>query len=131
MLTKRILRALLPVALLPLAACATGGSEATPSAEEVVVQVENNIRPYRDVTVRILTPSGLRQLLGSATPGRTTALRYRGNIVQDNYRLVAQVQEGEEITSQPFIMFPGARVVWTLPQNGLTVYPPEEEGGER
>jgi hypothetical protein len=30
--------------------------------------------------------------------------------------------------SPPFVPFPGARVVWTLPQNGLVVYPPEGEG---
>lgn len=127
----RILRVLMLVALPLLAACAAGGGQATPSGDEVVVQVENNIRPYRDVTVRIVTPTGLRQLLGSANPGRTTTLRYRGSIIQDNYRLVAQIQEGEEIISQPFVPFPGARVVWSLPQNGLSVYAPEEEGQGR
>jgi hypothetical protein len=125
----RVLRMLMLVALLPLAACATGGGQATPSGDEFVVEVENNIRPFRDVTVRIVTPTGLRQLLGSANPGRTTTLRYRGSLIQDNYRLIAQIQEGEEITSQPFIPVPGARVVWSLPQNGLSVYAPDQGEG--
>ncbi len=127
----RIPRVLMLVALLPLAACATGGVQATPSGDEFVVQVENNIRPFRDVTVRIVTPTGLRQLLGSASPGRTTDLRYRGGLIQDNYRLHATIQEGEEVLSQPFIPFAGARIVWTLPQNGLTIYRPDEEREQR
>jgi hypothetical protein len=128
---KRLtLRSLLSVALLPLAACATGGGQATPAGDEVTVEVENNYRPMRDATVRLITPTGARQLLGSASPGRMTALRYRGNIVAGDYRLEAAGREGE-VVSQPFVLFPGARVVWSLPQNSLTVYPPEDEGGER
>lgn len=125
------LRSLLSVALLPLAACATGGGQATPAGDEVTVEVENNFRPMRDITIRLISPTGARQLLGSASPSRSTALRYRGSIIAGNYRLHAAGHESEEVISQPFVLFPGARVVWSLPQNAITVYPPEDEGGER
>jgi hypothetical protein len=128
---RMTLRSLLSVALLPLAACATGGGQATPAGDEVIVEVQNNFRPMRDATVRIISPTGARQLLGSASPGGSTVLRYRGNIVSGDYRLQASRRDGDEVTSEPFVLFPGAHVVWSLPQNSIAVYPPEVEGGRR
>jgi hypothetical protein len=60
------LRSLLSVALLPLAACATGGGQAAPAGDEVIVVVENNFRPMRDITIRLISPTGARNMLGSA-----------------------------------------------------------------
>jgi hypothetical protein len=96
----------------------------------VTVTVENRINPRTDITVRILTPTGQRAVLGSVGPGRTQDLTYRGEIYQGgSYRLEVTGVGGQDFTSQPFVLFPGARVAWQLPMNSLNIYPPEGEGG--
>ena len=130
-----VLVALLPVALLPLAACASGGGggaspEEGGTSASVTVTVENRINPRTDVTVRMLTPTGQRVVLGSVGPGRTQNLTYRGNIIEGNsYQLEVVGARGQDYTSQPFVIFPGARIAWQLPLNSLNVFPPEGEGG--
>ncbi|MGD2217275.1 MAG: hypothetical protein PVJ64_10970 [Gemmatimonadales bacterium] len=122
-------RALLPVALLSLAACATGSGDVSPS-EEVTVTVENNLHPRTTLTVRIITPTGLSQLLGSVPAGGTETLRYRGRIYYDAYQLVAKTQDGQDIPSLPFNIFPGARVSWSLSHNSISVFEGERDEGQ-
>ncbi len=69
-----------------------------------------------------MTPTGLLQVLGSVPPGGSRTLRYDRRLYQDFYQLVAETARGESFSSQPFIMFPGARVNWSLPTNSLNVF---------
>ncbi|MGD2155010.1 MAG: hypothetical protein PVG79_17225, partial [Gemmatimonadales bacterium] len=132
-MNRKPLRTLLLVALLPLgAACASGGGGgASPAgeADEVFFTVENRINPRVEITVRLLTPTGGRVLLGSVRPAGTTTLRYRGTIDRSNYQLEGQTPSGDAFTSQPMTILPGARVVWALPANGITIHAPEGGGG--
>lgn len=132
-MNRKPLRTLLLVALLPLgAACASGGGGgASPAgeADEVFFTVENRIIPRVEITVRLLTPTGGRVLLGSVRPGGTTTLRYRGTIDRSNYQLEGQTPAGDAFASQPITIFPGAQVVWTLPANGVTIH--GLEGGDQ
>ncbi len=81
--------------------------------------------PRTDLTVRLITPTGQSQVLGSVLPGGSGTLRYRGRVYPDFYRLLATTARGDDIASQPFNIFRGAQVTWSLPQNSVSVYPRE------
>jgi hypothetical protein len=130
-LLRKPLITLLLVALLPLVACSSssgGGASPAGAADEVSITVENRINPRVELTVRLITPSAQRLVLGSVRPGGTSTLSYRGTLERTEYRIEAESSRGNQLTSQPFVLFPGARVVWSLPQNSVAVYPPE--GGD-
>jgi hypothetical protein len=107
-----------PAALLLLAACAAGGRA---RAGAVEVEVRNDMLPRADLTVRVVSDGGFRQLLGGVAPGATRTLRFQEPLYTGRYRLVGQRADGTEVTSLPFSLFAGARVTWTVRENRLSV----------
>lgn len=121
---KRVqaIRRLVPAALLLVAACAAGRGAAAGAVE---VEVRNDMLPRADLTVRVISEGGFRQLLGGVAPGATRTLRFREPSYPGRYRLVGQRPDGTEVTSLPFTLFAGAHVTWTVRDNQLSV----ERGG--
>lgn len=115
-------RASLPVALLLVAACAAGSRPApaknlTPAP--VIVSVRNDLVPRTSITVRIVSASGTRTILGIVPPGATRELRFDEPFLESTYRLIADTVEGSEVSSRAFELFPQATVHWRLSNNTL------------
>jgi hypothetical protein len=111
----------LPVALLLLAACAAGSRRARPPHEDVLVTVENDLVVRSEVTLRLVSSTGARTLLGVVPAGRRTEFRYAESSFAGTYRLVAQPGIGEDFSSPAFALHPGARIHWALTVNVVTV----------
>jgi hypothetical protein len=118
---------LLPVALLLIAACATGSRSSTDDesgpANVILVEIENDLARRSSVTVRIISPSGQR-VLGTVGPGRTVTLRYQESYVEPSYRLIARLDDGSEKRSREFQLFSGALVRWRLSNDRLSLQRP-------
>jgi hypothetical protein len=112
---------LLPVALLLLAACAAGSRRARPPHEDVLVTVANDLVFRSEVTVRLVSSTGARTLLGVIPAGRTTTFRFEESAFAGAYRLVAQPATGRDLSSPAFTLHPGDRIHWTLQVNVVTV----------
>ena len=118
MCTARIL----PVVALLLVACATGRTSPAsdePTEQDVLVEVRNDLTPRTSVTIRIVSASGTRSVLGTVSPGRTTTLRFREPYFEATYRLVADPVDAEDIRSRTFELFPNSTVEWRLSNNTL------------
>lgn len=109
------------LAPLLLAACASGGGSRQVLSQTAEVTVENDLRPAREVTVRLSSTSGTRRILGSVPPGGTRSLTVDEPGFSGQYRLIAQGADGDEVQSRQFTLFPGAQVRWTLFSNTLSV----------
>lgn len=83
--------------------------------------VENNLNPPQEVTVRMVEPNGSRNILGSLGPGRSRTYELREPSFSGDYALMAELGSGETVVSRSFVLFPEARVHWTLRSNQLTV----------
>ncbi len=113
---------LLPVAL--LAACATGSSvreSVDPEPGVVPVGITNDLRPRTAITVRIISSSGKRTVLGIVSPGSTKTLRFEESFLESTYQLRAETTEGRHVTSRRFEIFANAAVHWTLSRNIIEV----------
>ena len=116
------IRARLPVALLLALGCATGGDgESSGARSEVEFEVENDLVPRAPVTVRLLASDRGTITLGGVSAGQTRTFRHDEALLAGNYRLTAQVPQGETLDSQPFTLSPNSHVFWSLNQNDLTV----------
>jgi hypothetical protein len=113
----------LPLAVLAVAAChkqqRKGDMIMSPT---VSVEVTNNFTPPDQVTVFILTDSGQRQLLGTASPGRTLKFSYQPGNASSKFTLLAQRSGGGNITSQQFTCVDAVRIGWDLRSNLVQVY---------
>lgn len=119
----RVVRGL-PVALL-LAACATGGGPARRvQGEEVRVEVHNDLVPQGPITVRMVTSTGRRVILGEVGPGQIRTLSYAEPNLGGSHRLVAEPNSGAALVSQAFTLVPQARVIWTLRNNLIRIADP-------
>lgn len=87
----------------------------------VAVTVENNLVPFRSVTVRLVSATGIRSRLGEVRPRRTSTLRFDGMVSAGNYALIAETSTGGQIISRGFGLFPGANVAWDLRNNTVVV----------
>lgn len=121
--TKRVRPfVVVPVALLLCAACAAGaGRGRGAQSPEVIFQVHNDLNPPRALTVRLISQTGTRALLGSLTPGQTRSFRYRDAAYHGQYRLVAEGAAGGDVASTSFVLTPGTRVVWTVQTNSIRI----------
>ena len=114
------LRFVLPVALLLLAACATGGGAERPS-HQIVVEVSNDLVPRRAVTVQMLASDRISRTLGTVGAGETRRFSFRERLLGGAYRMTARIDQGNEMVSAEFALFPNAQVFWELRRNDLTV----------
>lgn len=120
-MTSLPVRLLLLTATLLLAACVAAGRSRQAVEDQVSIRIENNLRPESEVTVRLISTSGTRRVLGSVSPHTTRTLEYAESPFSGSYRLTAQSADGREVSSQAFALFGGARVVWELFNNTLNV----------
>ncbi len=113
-------RTLLPlVAAALLASCATGGWKPSErvTGEEAVVEVHNDLSPPREITVRVLSSTGQRVLIGTVPAGRTRTLRFQASGFNGQYRLAGESMGGSTVTSSYFTLSAGDRLVWTVGPN--------------
>ena len=116
------IRLLLPVATLLLAAaCAAGSSSRQVRGESVTVIVTNNLRPQSEVTVRLTSSQGVRQVLGTVPPNGTRRLQFEERSFSGTYQLSAESPDGTSVVSRSFPLFAGAEVEWALFSNSLNV----------
>lgn len=124
-MTKQYLGAWLSVALLAGTACASGGQ--VPSSDEalasqvILVEVQNNLARRQSVTVRVFRRSGGVTTLGTVAPGRTQTLRFEEPSLESAYVLHASLDDGSEIESREFSLYPSSTVRWRLSNNTLSV----------
>ena len=115
----------LSVALLVVTACASGGQ--VPDADEpltsqvVLIEVKNNLAIRQSVTVRITRRSGGVSTLGSVGPGRTQTLRFEETHLESAYILHARKDDGTEVVSREFSLYPNSFVRWRLSSNLVSV----------
>lgn len=120
--TARVALALLVATL--FTACAAGGGGRRAADEVVSVRVHNDLRPASEVTVRMISDAGVRQILGSISPQDTRTLQFAQGPFAGTYQLVARAADGREVTSRTFALVPFARVDWSLFTNSLNVGKP-------
>lgn len=114
-------RLIAPAALpLLVAACASGARGRT-SASDVLVEVTNDLVPPTAVTVRVVSSSGRRSVVGGVAPSETRTLRYSESSYPGRFTLLADPSTGREVSSASFALFAGAHVVWSLRTNTLNV----------
>src|SRR5688500_17965348 len=108
-------RAFVLVATLLLAACATrareGGSQ---SGELAAISIINDLRPHSVVTVRIISSSGVRRILGSVPPQGSRGFTYDETSFAGQYQLTAEAADGRLVESRQLSIFLGAEVRWSL-----------------
>ncbi len=119
---------LLPVVVLTLAGCASGGSQEEAGDVDpaltggITVQVQNRINPPVSLTIFLRNARIGQRTLGSVSPNRTRSFNVDMEIFgSDEFNMVAQPPGGSEIVSTPFRISPGVTVNWRLPENGITV----------
>lgn len=116
--------AMLLLALLAAAGCASGsggwrGAD-TDVVEEgaVAVTVNNNLVPPATLTIYIVSDTGTRRRLGAVSPSRTETFSFESSIATATYRLVAEVDAGRDIASNPFTLTnTTAGLTWNLQAN--------------
>lgn len=123
---RRTIGVWLSVALPLTAACASGGQ--TPgdtgdlsSQQVVLVEVQNNLASRQSVTVRIFAQSGGVATLGTVAPGRTVTLRFEESYLESFYALHARQDDGQEVISREFSLYPNSLVRWRLSNNTVSV----------
>lgn len=97
-------------------ACAAGTRQRGVAADEVIVEVVNDLVPGRAITVRLHSSLRGRALLGSVSPMQTARLRYRSPSLSGQFRLEAE-GAGGDMFSDYFSLAPGEQVVWSLRNN--------------
>jgi hypothetical protein len=122
---KKYMGAWLSVALLVVTACASGGQvpdtgEALGS-QVILIEVQNNLAIRQSVTVRVARRSGGVSTLGSVAPGRTQTLRFEESNLESAYVLHAQKDDGTEVVSREFSLYPNSFVRWRLSNNTVSV----------
>lgn len=118
---SRLVRGGALVALLLTAACASGGTRTNRQERAVAhVQVENNVLPPRGATIRVVSVSGPRAILGVVSAGRTTGFSYDQAGFQGMYFLLAEVDGGASVRSRNIALRDGSRLRWELQTNSLT-----------
>jgi hypothetical protein len=110
----------LPVALSLLAACATGDGTERP-AHQIVVEVVNDLVPPRPVTVQMLASERVTRTFGTVGAGETRRFSFRERLLGGAYRMTARIDQGNEMISAEFALFPNAQIFWELRRNDLTV----------
>lgn len=118
-----VTRSLGPVALLFLAACATGRTADLRQrvADTVLVEVHNDLTPPADLTVRMISGNGIVTVLGGVGPNRIVLLQFRDAGLSGTYRLRADASGDRSVESREFTLFQNALVVWSLQDNTITV----------
>lgn len=112
----------LAVALLPACASAGGGMEGAEAASAgASVRVVNNLIPPAPLTIRAVPQTGVRQLVGNVSPGRTVVLDWNVTRVAGEYRLLAETTGGRDIVSRPFFFDGSGTVEWTLQGNTIRI----------
>jgi len=109
------------VLLVNLAACASRALQPVVMTDRIAVTVRNTLQPPSSLTVSVVAEGGSRRTIGSVGTGQTETLTFPVNEAAARYRLVAEMPNGEEITSQPFTPVPGGSVTWDLTLNTVTV----------
>jgi hypothetical protein len=115
----------LSLVLLVGGGCASGGR--VPDAEEglvtqvVSIEVRNNLVQRQSVTVRIARQSGGVSTLGTVGPSRTATLRFEESFFESFYVLHARLDDGSEIVSREFSLYPNSQVQWRLSNNTISV----------
>ncbi len=107
---------------LGLAACASTGGGAGGEVEEGVeatgdqisVQVTNDRVPGRTVVVWMVPQTGSRRRLGSVPPNATRNFKFSPRARDIDHRLVAEIEAGGSMTSDPFTLVGVSGVSWTL-----------------
>ncbi|MEJ2216249.1 MAG: hypothetical protein P8099_06500 [Gemmatimonadota bacterium] len=120
---RHVTRTLGPVALLLLAACATGRKAGNrhPGQDIVLVEVHNDLTPPADLTVRMISGNGITTVLGGVGPNRIVVLQFRDPGLTGEYRLRADGSGNRSVESRDFTLFQNALVVWSLQDNTITV----------
>lgn len=107
-----------------LQACAAGGASRAGEEEFARVRVRNDLRPAAEVTVRLISEAGVRQILGSLPPQSTRILQIDEGPFAGSFQLVAQASDGREVRSRSFVLAPFGRIGWSLFSNSLSVESP-------
>lgn len=115
MRSTRTAFALLLVFSTACASAVRGGN----GSEAVFLEVRNDLVPPRAVTIRIMSSSGTRRLVGAVSPGQTRVFRIREPNFVGTYRLVAELDGGGQVISPPASFSPDESIVWTLRSNLL------------
>lgn len=118
----RLALLLMPLLLTSLS-CASRGELEDRDTESgtVIVVVDNDLQPSSAVSVWLLPESTRQVLLGSVGPGQRVELEYRLGQPVNNYRLRARPIGGDDIVSNSFSLYGGARVHWGLRSNVAVV----------
>jgi hypothetical protein len=111
---------LLPVLMLAAAtACTSQGRRADAAAEagidadQVVITVHNNRRPFREVTVLVFPRTAVsEQTLGTVPPGETRSFAYRGS-AGSHYLLARRPNWSPVARSRSFTMPERGHVEWS------------------
>jgi len=106
----------LPVAL--SWGCSTG-HRAGPDPGWVRIEVRNDLVPANAVVVH-LVGDGRRLLLGDVPPAQQRELQVRQTAYRGRYTLEARTRSSTAVTSQPFVLRKGDRLVWVLRSNLVT-----------
>lgn len=123
-------RWLLAVLLLIVAACAAGTRKSGAGmGDEAFLEVRNDLVPGRSITVRAVSSSGARVLIGTLSPNQTRVLRFQQPNFAGSYRFVAELDGSGQIGSNPIALTPGDRIVWMLRNNLLRILDPYGTGG--
>ncbi len=102
-----------------------GVAPAAAGAEGVAIRVNNNTVPPTTLTVSVAPENGVRQLLGTVTPGDTQTFTYTPTALRTSrFQLIGETTAGAEIVSRPFTLVDAAAVVWDVNLNTINVIEP-------
>jgi hypothetical protein len=117
---------LLPVAL--LWGCSTG-HRAGPDPGWVRIEVNNDLVPASPIVVH-LVGDGRRRLLGDVPPAQQRELQVKQTDFHGRYTLEARTRSSTAVTSPPFVLRKGDRLIWVLRSNLVTALQREGSPGE-
>ncbi|MFQ5690181.1 MAG: hypothetical protein ACE5HQ_07905 [Gemmatimonadota bacterium] len=119
------------LALVLLAACASGGNrrtgpvatidEVAPSDRTVVVRIRNNLVPHQSVIVSVLSPTRPERVLGSILSDEVGVYEIDTAAFPGSYRLMARKSDGRVLLARPLSIVGWARIDWNMNPNILTV----------
>lgn len=110
-----------------VAGCAKRVTPGHVAADQITIEIQNDLVPRRGVTVRLVSEAGTRLILGSVSPGQTRSLSLRREGLRGAYHFTASRDGGSrgasaDLSSTKVALAPGSTTVfWRLSTNFLTV----------
>jgi hypothetical protein len=120
------LRSLAVAAVFPvfvLGGCASAENEEfgfPAPGEPVTIEVDHNAPTAATVTVYLIRAGGIRQRVGTVSPGRVERFDVRPTSAAGDFVLVAETADGRVVQSRPFAFTRPEGVRWNLDLNAIT-----------